>query len=224
MLKVRHVFLATFAFVLALHAHADGARVGAERNAKIAVKSVQLPDGRVMERLVLFGQRAGDSASDAEVPQTPEAWLRRMMDPTRNGLALKHPQLFVEWLDAITEPQFMTALATVALSPEVQAHGLSKLLDPATARNWSEFADPYLYMQWILAGMDPRFYQSIAYRLGEPDKLQRWLRVSPNAAQPPRAVRQASVGRSDQAHDGQHWRHTDPGVNPWLTHRRSYRY
>lgn len=221
----RPVFLASLAFMLALNAQANPTtRVEAGRSDKLAVHSVQLADGRVMERLVSFGQRAGEAYSGEEVPQTPQDWLKRMMDPSRNGLALKHPQLFVEWLDAITEPQFMTALATVALSPEAYAQSLSKLMDPATARNWSEFVDPYLYMQWILAGLDPRFYQSIAHRLGAPDKLRRWLHAAPNDAQPPRGAQGTSLGRSGDARDWQHWMPAAPGANPWLTHRRTYRY
>jgi len=59
------------------------------------------------------------------MPGTPAEWLARMIDPTRNGLIVKRPQLFAEWLDAVTEPRVMTALATLVLDPETYPRTLN---------------------------------------------------------------------------------------------------
>lgn len=111
----------------------------------------------------------------ADLPGTPEAWLSQMLDARRNGVEFKDPAAFAEWLDAITEPRFMTALATVAVDPgtcpKVIAHGI----DPRAARNWAEFTDPQLYLRWMLASASPAYQQAIVSKLADPAKLRRWI-------------------------------------------------
>lgn len=120
-------------------------------------------------------------ASDIpSMPTTPEEWVARMLDATKNGLAFKHPEAFIEWLDALSEPRFMTALATVAIEPGTYPKALGYMVDPSAARNWAEFTDPNLYLRWLLAGMDSRFYTAIYNRLGNPEKLQRWIAYGAN--------------------------------------------
>jgi hypothetical protein len=97
-----------------------------------------------------------------------------MLDATRNGSAFKDPALFAEWLDAITEPRFMTALAAVAVDPSTYPSAMAHAMDPAAARNWSEFTDPQLYLRWMLAGANPSFQQAIVTRMGSPGKASRW--------------------------------------------------
>lgn len=115
------------------------------------------------------------------LPATPEEWLLRMLDANRNGLAFKHPEAFIEWLDGLSEPRFMTALATVALDPNTYPRVLGRGIDPSTARNWAEFADPGLYLRWMLAGVDARFYSAILQRMSDPGKWQRWLTYASRA-------------------------------------------
>ncbi|MBI5330325.1 MAG: hypothetical protein HZB71_06905 [Betaproteobacteria bacterium] len=135
------------------------------RQTKVAVKAVQRADGSVVDRLDMAARK---------LPVRPEEWPQRMADPTRNGTACKDPKAFAEWLDATTEPRFMTALATMAMDPNTYPKALGQLFDPATAHNWSEFTDPVLYLKWMGAGMDPQFYQALFNRLTDSGKLGRW--------------------------------------------------
>jgi hypothetical protein len=116
----------------------------------------------------------------AETPPTPEAWLAKMLDGKRNGAAFKDPAAFAEWLDAITEPRFMTALAVVASEPGTYPKIMADAIDPAAARNWSEFTDPQLYLRWMLASTTPSFQQAIIKKLSDPAKLKRWIEAANN--------------------------------------------
>jgi hypothetical protein len=109
-----------------------------------------------------------------ELPRSSREWLERMLDSSRNGVAFKDPQAFIEWLDAITEPQFMTALATASLDPGTYNKALNRLIRPETARNWAEFTNPLLYMRWMMTGANPDFYNAIIERLSDPGKARRW--------------------------------------------------
>ena len=220
MTRLKGILTVALAFGLGAGAHA--APGDAATSSWLAVKSVKQADGSVIERLALFDGDGAAPASDGVVPQGSEAWLRRMLDPTQHGLALKYPQLFAEWLDAVTEPQFMTALATVAMTPETYPRALGKLVDPATVRNWAEFVDPYLYMRWMMAGFDPRFYQTILNRLGDPQKARRW---SAALAGETGTVAQTTMPVPAHRPDARDWLQLPAASdNPWLRYRRGYRY
>jgi hypothetical protein len=120
---------------------------------------------------------AADTAPDKTLPATPEAWLAQMLDGKKNGAAFKDPQAFAEWLDAVTEPRFMTALAAVAVDPATYPKAMADAIDPAAARNWSEFTDPQLYLRWMLASASPSFQQAIIGKVTDPAKMKRWLEV-----------------------------------------------
>ena len=220
MTSLKGILTVALAFGLSAGAHAKPGDAAASPG--LAVKSVKQADGSVMERLALFDGGDAAPASDGLVPQGSEAWLRRMLDPTQNGLALKYPELFAEWLDAITEPQFMTALATVAMTPETYPRAMGKLIDPATVRNWAEFVDPYLYMRWMIAGFDPKFYQTILNRLGDPEKAKRWGAALTGESG---AVAQTFMHVPANRPDARDWLQLPAASdNPWLRHRRGYRY
>ena len=123
--------------------------------AKLSIQVVTRADGSVIDRLTLPGSAKPGSSKSASkqggIPASPEAWLARMMDPTKNGLAVKNPELFAEWLDAVTEPRFMTALASVAVAPQAYTNTLGKMVDPSTVHNWVEFADPQIGLRWMVA-------------------------------------------------------------------------
>ncbi len=138
---------------------------GKAESRKMAVKNVRQTDGSVVQRLALPARKGGAA---------PEDWLQRMADPARNGLACKDPMAFQEWMDAVTEPRFMTALASMAMEPGAYPKALGQLFNPATAHNWTEFTDPVLYLRWMGAGLDPKFYAALFNRLANPDKLGRW--------------------------------------------------
>jgi hypothetical protein len=189
-------------------AGAETAMLGEARTpGRHGVQVVVRADGSVVDRLAM----PKSDAKQNGLPTSPEAWLARMMDPTRNGLAVKNPELFAEWLDAMTEPRFMTALASVAITPGNYANLLGKAVDPATVRNWVEFADPQIGMRWMAAGLDPHFYQAIFNRLTDSGKLRRWG---------------FSPATSDLATRTPEWMQLprEMRANPWLLNNANYRY
>lgn len=119
-----------------------------------------------------------DSVNGACLPATPEAWLAQMLDAKKNGVAFKDPAAFVEWLDAVTEPRFMTALASVAVEPATYPKAMADAVDPAAIRNWSEFTDPQLYLRWLLASATPSFQQAIIRKMTDPGKVKRWFETA----------------------------------------------
>jgi hypothetical protein len=201
--------------------------------AKLNVESVRRADGFMVDRLV--AAEAGRPASNGivaqheSVPDTPEAWLARMIDPTKNGLAIKQPELFAAWLDAVTEPRFMTALASIAVMPETYSHSIGKMADPGTAKNWAEFADPRLYMRWMAAGIDPRFYQGIFDRMTHDGKMHRWGAYlgSRDSMTRPIDTSRGTDGHASAPFNGQDWKQLPARTfngNPWLSNSLNYRY
>lgn len=192
--------------------------------AKRSIQVVTLSDGSVLDRLALpISSKALPLRSISRhpaVPASPEAWLARMMDPTKNGLAAKSPELFAEWLDAVTEPRFMTALASVAMTPDIYSNTLGKAIDPASVRNWAEFADPQIYFRWMAAGLDPRFYQTVFNRMTDSGKLRRWgfYPVSTESANREASMSGAHEWLQMPAKEGK------ANPNPWLLNSVNYRY
>lgn len=200
---------------------------------KPAVSSFKQEDGSVIDRMDLSALPA--SQRNEHIPATPEEWLSRMLDPTRNGLILKQPKRFAEWLDAVTEPRFMTALATVALDPNSYPKTFNRLLDPATARNWAGIVDPEVFLRWMAAGMDPALYQAVFQHMVDPKKYLRWatypghpLLEAPRAraASPnERVEKDRASGETASAREA--WLTLparDPMSNPWLVNDNTYRY
>jgi len=188
---------------------------------KRLTESVVRPDGRVVDRLAESNTSKSIPSEDQQgaIPATPEAWLSRMLDPTRNGLVAKHPELLAEWLDAITEPRFMTALASVAMSPDTYAKTLGKMVNPATVRNWSELADPQIMLRWMMVGSDPAFYKAIYDRMTDSGKLRRW-------GIDPVSNKASSARDTANAYDKE-WLHLpnqEATGNPWLLNTANYRY
>ncbi len=196
-----------------------------KKPARLSVNIVKQKDGSVVERLDMSTLPGANR--EGEIPGSPAEWLARMIDPTRNGLVVKHPQLFAEWLDAVTEPRFMTALATVALDPATFPRTLNRLADPATARNLAEFVDPEVFMRWMAAGMDPNLYQAVFQHMFDPRKYLRWATYSANfqsEAVPAREANRGASGVQNSVGDPvtpsrEGWLQLpgrEPGFNPWL--------
>lgn len=200
---------------------------------RLSINVVKQKDGSVIERLDL--STLSGAGREEGVPGTPAEWLARMIDPTRNGLIMKRPQLFAGWLDAVTEPRFMTALATIALDPGTYPKTLNRLADPATVRNWAEFVDPEVFMRWMAAGMDPRLYQAVFQHMFDPKKYLRWATyagdlqsnailaaeanyIAQPAQNPPGNVAVVIQGGWMQLPS------RDPSANPWLANSNAYRY
>jgi hypothetical protein len=223
-----------FASSLQVEAHSDislagtsGPSAEARKPAKRSIHVVVLSDGNVVDRLSLTSSAKPAASTSAPrydaLPISPEAWLARMMDSTKNGLAAKNPELFAEWLDAVTEPRFMTALASVAMTPDTYSNVLGKMLDPAAVRNWAAFADPQIGLRWMAAGFNPGFYQALFNRMTDSGKLRRWG-ISPVA----RTLEPGLVTSSEMpAIAKEKWlqlSQPDYKANPWLLNSANYRY
>lgn len=169
-------------------------------------KVVRQQDGRVVERIVL---PASNASALPDRPLTQEKWVQNTLDPAWMARMAKDPALFAQWLDAVTEPRFMTALATVAARPETYPNAMGRLFQPDTLRNWSEVPTPGLLMSWMAAGMNPSYAIGMLARMTDPAKLRRWA----NCALPAPPAQAAVAPQTNR------WLTLPPGeqkTNPWL--------
>jgi hypothetical protein len=120
-----------------------------------------------------FAQTAAAPAATA-TPQTPEAWLARMTDMTKNMSAYKDPKVFVPWLNAVTEPSFYTTMGLQMMEPGNWLKFMNSMTQPGVYSNVAQFADPSIYTKWLAASLDPNFYTAVLTQLSDPGKLMRW--------------------------------------------------
>lgn len=120
------------------------------------------------------GQAAAQAAAKSAQPQTPEEWLARMTDFTRNLSAFKDPKTFVPWANAVTEPSFYIAMANGMMDPGGWLNMMNSAAHPDAVRNLLAFADPAIYLKWTAAGLDPNFLTALLTQLSDPGKLMRW--------------------------------------------------
>ncbi|MDP2431876.1 MAG: OmpA family protein [Pseudomonadota bacterium] len=120
------------------------------------------------------GQAAAKEAAKSDMPQTPEAWLARMTDFSRNLSAFKDPKVFVPWTNAVTEPGFYVAMMNGMMDPGGWLNMMNSAAHPDAVRNLVQFADPNIYLKWAAATGDPNFYTAVLTQLSDPGKLMRW--------------------------------------------------
>ena len=123
------------------------------------------------------GQAAAAEAARNATPQTPEQWLARMTDFTRNLSAFKEPRVFVPWTNAVTEPGFYVAMANGMMDPGGWLNMMNSAANPDAVRNMVQFLDPAVTMKWVAASADPAFYTALLTQLSDPGKLMRWAMV-----------------------------------------------
>jgi hypothetical protein len=182
---------------------------------KPGVKRVKQKDGSVVVRLQAMGRHSRNSAT---------------VDPSASRI----PE---EWLDTLTEPRFMTALATVAIEPADHIRTGNGTIDPSAVRNWLEFIDPELYMRWMAAGLDPRFSQAIFNRMSDSSGWPHWtvvpIRISIPASSRAGAPLKPTIwsnafGDGPSGHEAaQEWLKLpwpEPWSNPWLSDNANFRY
>lgn len=120
------------------------------------------------------GQAAAKAAAKNNVPQTPEEWLARMTDFSRNLSAFKDPKVFVPWTNAVTEPGFYVAMMNGMMDPGGWLNMMNTAAHPDAVRNLVQFADPNILLKWAAATGDPNFYTAVLTQLSDPGKLMRW--------------------------------------------------
>jgi len=108
------------------------------------------------------------------IPKTPEEWLIRMTDFTKNASAYRDPQVFLPWLNAVTEPSFYVAMGQGIMDPAGWLNMFNSMAHPDAVRNWMWMFDPNVYLKWGNATVDPAFYNAALAILGDPGKLMRW--------------------------------------------------
>ena len=123
------------------------------------------------------GQAAAKEAAKNATPKTPEEWLARMTDFSRNLSAFKDPKVFVPWTNAVTEPSFYIAMMNGMMDPGGWLNMMNSAAHPDAVRNLVQFADPNIYMKWSAATLDPNFYTALLTQLSDPGKLMRWAMV-----------------------------------------------
>jgi len=123
------------------------------------------------------GQAAAKEAAKTATPKSPEEWLARMTDFTRNASAFKDPRVFVPWTGAVTEPSFYIAMMNGMMDPGGWLNMMNSMAHPDAVRNLVQFGDPNIYMKWTAASLDPNFYTALLTQLTDPGKLMRWAMV-----------------------------------------------
>jgi hypothetical protein len=219
------------AFPLSAHAEVVPARASVKAGKAIspATKRIKQKDGSIVIRLAMPKEAQGKNAKDVSPPSTT--------GPMLGGVPEKTTPNVREWLEAVTEPRFMTALASVAMEPGVATRTLNKPIDPALVRNWAEFIDPNLYMRWMAAGVDSRYNQAILKQ--SPDSrnlLHAWLlpinNLVPGFAQAGVPLNTTlwshAFGEGPSGQEAaKEWLKLpmpDPKANPWLSNSLNYRY
>ncbi len=123
------------------------------------------------------GQAAAKEAAKTATPKSPEEWLARMTDFSRNASAFKDPRVFVPWTNAVTEPSFYIAMMNGMMDPGGWLNMMNTAAHPDAVRNLVQFADPNILMKWTAAGADPAFYTAVLTQLSDPGKMMRWAMV-----------------------------------------------
>lgn len=120
--------------------------------------------------------QAADAPAYA-TPQTPDAWLERMTDFTKNASAYKDPKVFMPWLNAVTEPSFYVAAGQGMMDPQGWIKMMNSSMQPGVVTNYGAFADPTLYLKWLNWGVDPNTYVQLMNMFADPGKMMRWAMV-----------------------------------------------
>lgn len=123
------------------------------------------------------GQAAAAEAAKNATPKTPEEWLARMTDFTRNMSAFKDPKVFLPWSNAVSEPGFYVAMMNGMMDPGGWLNMMNSAAHPDAVRNLVQFADPNIYLRWSAASLDPNFYTALLTQMSDPGKLMRWAMV-----------------------------------------------
>lgn len=116
---------------------------------------------------------------EAEVPpaqRTPDQWVARMADFTKNAQAFKDPVVFAHWMNAMTDPAMVAAMTEAGLEPGNWLHMMTTMMQPAAATNYAQFMmDPAIYARWGAAMLDPMWYTKLLVDSTNPRKIMGWM-------------------------------------------------
>jgi len=118
-------------------------------------------------------------APEATVPpaqRNADQWVAQMADFTKNSQAFKDPAVFVYWMNAMTDPAMVAAMADAGLEPGNWLHMMTTMLQPAAMTNYAQFAiDPTIYARWAAAMFDPMWYTKMITNMTNPSKIMGWM-------------------------------------------------
>ena len=118
-------------------------------------------------------------AAEAEVPpasRSADQWVAQMADFTKNSQAFKDPQVFIHWMNAMTDPAMVAAMADAGLEPGNWLHMMTTMLQPAAMRNYAQFGiDPAIYARWGAALLDPMWFTKMITNMTNPSKIMGWM-------------------------------------------------
>ncbi len=118
-------------------------------------------------------------APEATVPpaqRNADQWVAQMADFTKNSQAFKDPAVFVYWMNAMTDPAMVAAMADAGLEPGNWLHMMTTMLQPAAMSNYAQFAiDPTIYARWAAAMFDPMWYTKMITNMTNPSKIMGWM-------------------------------------------------
>lgn len=140
----------------------------AEKRHSPPTQQVRTQNGQLVERLLL--PPAAGNLPAGEAPLPAEVWARRSLDPAWMAELARNPKLFTQFLDAATEPRYMTALATLTADGRNKA----QTVDPELLQRLVRDSAGGGLQNWVAAGVDPRFYLTLFSRMASPDKVMRW--------------------------------------------------
>lgn len=119
------------------------------------------------------------TAAHAEInPTTPAQWLQQMSDFTGNTRAVRTPENFVSFVNAVSDPDFHQRRFGNLSEPAFWGRASDTMLSTGLIENLSSLAQPQVAAQWGQAIMDPRFYEAIGVVLSDRNKWIRWSMAS----------------------------------------------
>jgi outer membrane protein OmpA-like peptidoglycan-associated protein len=152
------------------------------------IKQLSLAVAAVLVSAPLFAQQPAPQpamqgtyglAQEADVPpakRNADQWMAAMGDFTKNSQAFKDPQVFLSWVNAMTDPSIVAAMADAGLEPGNWLRMMTSMMQPAAVNNYAQFMlDPAIYARWATAMLDPMWYTKMITSMTNPSKIMGWM-------------------------------------------------
>ncbi|MFO7542818.1 MAG: OmpA family protein [Thiobacillus sp.] len=152
------------------------------------IKQLALAVAATLVSAPLFAQQAVPQAAmpgtygmqqEAEVApanRNADQWMERMADFTKNAQAFKDPAVFAHWMNAMTDPSMVGAVADSMIEPGNWLHMMTTMMQPAAVSNYAQFMmDPAIATRWGAAALNPMFYTKLTTDMINPTKIMGWM-------------------------------------------------
>lgn len=152
------------------------------------IKQLSAAVAAVLVSVPLFAQQSAPQAvmqgtyglaPEAEVApanRNADQWMTLMGDFTKNAQAFKDPEVFLHWVNAMTDPSMVAAMADAGLEPGNWLRMMTSMMQPAAVGNYAQFMfDPAIYARWATAMLDPMWYTKMITSMTNPSKIMGWM-------------------------------------------------